>query len=610
MLRLPRANLVASAFALAVAAGVCASVVVPTRADDDAPARVVREVPRVVDPREHRLGELVPDVAFTDIDGVKRSLSALAAEAKALVVVTRSVGCPVGKRYGPELRRLEEAYSARGVAFLFADPIESDDAAALRGERERFGFVAPAVLDADRSIARALGVQTTTEVFVLDPARTLVYRGAVDDQYGIGWGRDAPRRRFLRDALDAVIAGEPPAVEATWAPGCRVETSAGAPAPSADAPTWHGRVSRIVQRNCQGCHRAQGSGPFPLEKLADVRGNREMISFMVENEAMPPWFAAHETGPFENDTSLSERDRKDLLAWIEADCPEGDVADAARPRRFPGGEWSIGKPDLIVGAPKKFDVPAEGTVPYKNVWATSRLKEDRWVEAMEIKPGAPEVVHHVLVLVQYPPGHPRKQPEWRGGIESYFCVMVPGQTVTRFPAGTAKFLPAGARLRFQIHYTPNGTATTDRPRLAFKFADRAPAHELVSQGVHEERFAIPPGVAAHPVKADWTFPKRGKLTGFFPHMHLRGSAFRYELVRTDGTRETVLDVPRYDFNWQLFYRLREPIDVAKGDRIVATGVFDNSADNPANPDPTETVRFGEQTWEEMMIGYIDWYPTE
>jgi peroxiredoxin len=573
-------------------------------ADAEEVAAPVREGPRVLDPREHRVGELVPDVAFTDADGKAGKLSDF--RGKPLVVVARSVTCPICRKYGPRLAALEDEYREKGVAFLVLGVAEHDDEGEIRKDRKTRGFEAPWVPHGKSSLASALGVRSTAEVFVIDGARTLVYRGAVDDQYGLGYALAEPREEYLRRAIDAALSRRPPAVQATTAPGCVIDLSEREEDDA--APTYHGRVSRILDRHCVDCHRDGEAGPFPLDTLEDARGNRAMIRLMVERRLMPPWFAEGDSVPMRNDGSLSERDRGALLAWIEAGCPEGDEGDAAVPiARAPG--WRIGEPDVVLQTPRAIAVPAEGVVPYKYAWIRTDFDEDRWIQAFEVRPTHPQVVHHVLVFAHYPYDHPRAedQPRDRNGLGGYFAAMVPGQGHLVFPDGAARFLPKGTRLRFQIHYTPNGDAVEDQPKLALRFADGPPEREVRSRGIFNTRFEIPPGAARHEVKARVRFGGPVRLLSLTPHMHVRGTAFRYVLHLPDGTRRTLLDVPRYDFNWQLNYELREPIDVPAGAVMHCTAWYDNSARNPANPDPTATVGFGEQTWDEMMIGYVEYH---
>lgn len=574
-------------------------------AADDAPSSP-KEAPRPLDPRACRVGELIDDVALTDIDGKAGRLSDW--RGKTLVVALTNSGCPVCKRYAPRLVELAEEFGKRGVEFLLVDPTENETAAAMRDVAKQRGFKSRFVLDADHAICRALGAQTTPDVFVLDGARTLVYRGPVDDQYGLGYQRERPQHEYLRDALDSVLAGGQPRVAALWAPGCVLGLKPSSATSANGAPTWNGRVSRIVQRNCQECHREGENGPFPLMSLADVKANAETVKLMVGKGAMPPWFADAKCGPFSNDRSLSPCDKADVLAWIKAGCPEGDAKDAPLPVTWETG-WKIGKPDLVVQAARPVAVAATGTMRYQYVVAYPDVDADKWIAAMEVVPTAPQVVHHILVFLRYPKSDPRYAPPEPGeGLEGFFAAMVPGQGVIEFPEGMAKQLPKGAVLVFQVHYTPNGTATTDQPKIAFRWAKRPPEREVHTTGIYDVRFRIPAGAENFEVTASRAIGEDVRVLSFMPHTHLRGKAFRFEIVHLDGRRETLLDVPHYDFNWQLAYRLREPLPVRKGEKLIATGWYDNSAKNPANPDATKTVRFGEQTSDEMMIGFFDWVP--
>ena len=569
----------------------------------DAPVRVA---PEPLDPRLHRVGELVSDLAFVDVDGEKGKLSDYAGN-KATVIAIHSVDCPLSKKYTPKLRRLQEEYGDRGVALIVVNPLEGEKAANVERFQEEFEFGdVRYVLDGKRTIARELGVRTTTDVFVLDASRTLRFRGAFDDQYGLGYNLEDARVNYLTDALDAVLRDQRPETQATTAPGCALEI-APYEAPKDSTITYHNRVSRILQQNCQSCHRPGEVGPFPLLSYTDAKKAKGMIKYTVQNRTMPPWFAEGGDHAWGNDASLSDRDREDLLAWIKNGCPEGEKSDAVVSLDWTEG-WQIGEPDLVVQVPRVFQVPAEGSIPYKYTKVRLPIEEDQWIQAMEIRPTAAPVVHHVLVLIKYPRRHPKEQPDFGDGLGGYFAVMVPGQGPTVFPDGMAKFLPRGSTLIFQMHYTPMGKQMEDQTKMAFQFADQAPTHEVQTKGVAEVRFQIPPRAGNHPVSATHTFTEDTNMLSMFPHMHLRGKAFRYKLTYPDGREEMLLDIPRYDFNWQLSYKFAEPLRIPKGSKLHVTGWFDNSAENPANPAPDSYVRFGEQTWEEMMIGYFDWYP--
>jgi thiol-disulfide isomerase/thioredoxin/mono/diheme cytochrome c family protein len=566
----------------------------------------VREGPAPLDPRAQGVGRLVADVELKDLDGKPLRLASF--RGRPLVVFMTSPDCPVARKYLPVLAAIEKEFAERGVAFVAVNAKGADSAPAMREALAAAGFGGPCAVDPTGALAAALGAVSSTDAFVLDAARTLAYRGAVDDQFGLGYALPKPRRQFLRDALAAVLSGNRPAVEATSAPGCVLEAPKPAAAAAGAAVTYHSRVSRIVQRNCADCHRAGENGPFTLTSYQDVKENLATIRRVVRRGVMPPWFADAKVGHWANDRSLSPADRDDLLAWIDAGAPEGDAADAPVEPKFAAG-WKIGQPDAVFETPYPFKVAATGAMEYQRVLVQTHLPEDRWVTAVEIRPSSPAVVHHVLVFVSYPPDHPRlgEQPRYKDGLDGYFAGLVPGQGHVVYPPGVAKFIPRDALLTFQIHYTPNGTPTEDRPRIGMVFSKGPPEHELSTRGAFNTKFKIPPGDGNFEVTASHLFQFPVRLLSFNPHSHVRGKAYRYEAVYPDGRTETVLEIPRYDFNWQLEYFLREPLDLPAGTRLKVTAWYDNSEKNPANPDPKATVHFGDQTWDEMMIGYFSGY---
>ena len=567
----------------------------------------VRQAPKLVDPRAHNIGRLIPDLEFTDTEGKAGKLSDYK-DKQALVIAVTNKGCPICKKYAPVINEIVEAYREKNVAFLLLNPMENESVDECKDAIGRYGFTARYVPDPKGVIAKALKVNSTGDCFVLDAARTLRYRGAVSDQFGLGYNLDEPRFNYLTDALEAVLAGREVAVPATWAPGCLLELEA---VTASGEITWHNRVSRIVQDNCQECHRAGENGPFELMTYADVKANRTMIKRQVKNKLMPPWFANPEHGEFSNDRSLSDEDREALIGWIDNGCPEGDAKDAPLPKKFTEG-WKIGEPESVLQIEQPITVPAKGKVEYQYVKLKTSFDEDKWVQAMEIRPTAPQVVHHVLIFLKYPRNHPRasEQPDDRGGLAGYFMGMVPGQGEIVFPDGMGKFLPKGAEMTFQIHYTPNGEEVQDQPRLGMIFCKEKPKKEVTTTGVSNVFFEIPAGADNYEVKAIHVAQQDMRVLSLMPHMHVRGKAYKYVAKLPDGEEITLLDIPRYDFNWQLVYVLREPIDLPKGSKIYATGWYDNSDKNPANPDPTKKVRFGEQTWEEMQIGYVNWIPAK
>ncbi len=570
-------------------------------------ADAATEAPRPLAPNEVGIHRLAPAFTATTADGKAFDLVAFAQGKEAVVLAVTSTSCPLSKKYLPTLAKLEKEYAGKGVAFAFVNPVATDkpaDMAAAAGT-----VSGPYLHDKDGSACKALSARTTTEVIVLDAKRTVRYRGAIDDQYGLGYAKEAAGASYLKTALDAVLAGKWPAVRATTAPGCDLDLSS-AKAPAAAKPTYHNRVSRIIQQNCQECHRTGGVGPFAMENVADLTSHKGMMKKVLGNGTMPPWFAAKPAkgthSPFMNDATLPDADKADLLAWFDAGAPEGDVADAPLPRAFPK-DWAIGTPDVVFELPKAVPVKATGVEPYHNYVVETNFKEDKWLKAYEIQPTDPSVVHHVLVFLLTRPKPPFEFLDRPQGAEalSFIAAYVPGNSHQTLPSGFASHIPKGSRLLFQIHYTPNGTAVKDRTKLGMVFADQPPTHELsVSGAANPKALIIPPGEGNHKVVA--TMPRLREdrvVTALSPHMHVRGKACKYEAILPDDTVKVLMEVPSYDFNWQLQYKLAEPITLPKGTRVRFTAWFDNSDKNPANPDPTKTVKWGPQTFDEMNLGY-------
>ena len=598
---------------LPASVGIEAQAVAPPPAAGAASSPLALPSPR--DARMLGVGAHVADADGRDLDGVQRGWRSGRGE-KATVIALTSITCPLCRKFGPSLARVEAPYRERGVKFVFVNVSGTDTVADMRKQAADLGFKGLYLNDAEHRITASLVAHTTTEVFVIDAGNTLVYRGAVSDQYGVGFSHNEPRQRFLEEALDATLAGRAPAVLATNSPGCAIEPpKANAPS-TAETITYARDIARIIQNSCVECHRAGGVGPFALDSFEAVSRRANMIRAVTEEGTMPPWFAAplgdaHAPSPWSNDRGLSDAEKSRIAAWIEAGKPEGARADLPLQRAYPEGKWTIGTPDAVFQLPEPIAIKAEGTMPYQNVLVPTNLAEDRWVKAVQIVPSDPSVVHHVLVFVldektaSDPVARLRLGADEAGG---YWAAYVPGNDAYVLGDGFARRLPAKSSLLFQIHYTPNGKATEDQMKIGIVFTDETPKHLVRTASVVDRRIAIPPGAANHRETAQLRVPADAKVLAFMPHMHVRGKAYRYEFEPADGgARRMLLDIPNYDFNWQLRYELREPLDVPKGSVIHGTAWYDNSANNPANPDPKRTVRWGPQTDDEMMLGYIEYY---
>jgi redoxin/copper type II ascorbate-dependent monooxygenase-like protein/EF hand domain-containing protein len=578
------------------------------------PSTAVRQRPRPLKAGDHGVGRMVADASFTDLAGASYKLSSFSKQ-RAVVLAMTSTSCPLSKRYLPTLSNLASSNSQRGITWVLVNPIATDRSDDIQAAARSVEGNAIYVRDRDGALAKAVGALTTTDVIVLDASRTVVFHGAIDDQYGFGYALDAPKHSYLADALDAILANKQPRVAATEAPGCTLDSPD--QFSEREVLTYHNRISRIVQTNCVECHREGGVAPFALTTHADVAAHAAMIKQVVQSGTMPPWFAASHEAEEErkpkspslwaNDRSLAVAEKKDLFAWVDGGKQEGDERDAPQSLSFPKG-WLIGTPDAVFEFPEPVPVKATGTMPYQNIVIETNLEEDKWVQAIEVQPGNRSVVHHMMVfLLSTEKERASASEEMADERSGFWAIYVPGNSTLIYPEGFAKGLPKGANLRCQVHYTTTGTATTDLSRVGVIYAKQPPQHEVRVVGIGNPRMAIPPGAENHREDGSLRLPFDIQVLSFLPHMHLRAKACRYKVVSPSGETRTLLDIPRYDFNWQLLYRYSQPQEFSRGDSIKFTAWYDNSANNPANPDPTQTVRWGKQTNDEMHLGYVEYF---
>jgi hypothetical protein len=390
---------------------------------------------------------------------------------------------------------------------------------------------------------------------------------------------------------------------------------------SAGAPTFYRDVLPILQQHCQGCHRAGEIGPMPLVTYDQVRPLARVVADSANQRRMPPWFADASIGHFSNDPSLSLDEIKTLESWAEANAPAGNPRDVPPPRRWIRG-WNIPAPDQIVRMPKPVAIPAHGDVQYTYEIVPTGFTEGKWVRMSEIRPTSRESVHHAVVYIRPPDsnwlrhapvGVPFTAADMTDEQDRHdthtmkadiLLVYAPGSSPDNWPDGMAKFIPAGSDLVFQMHYTTHGRATTDQASIGLVFAPHPPAQRVLTLQLTNSDFVIPPGVDDYRVEVHGSLPNDAVLLSFFPHMHLRGKQFEYNILRPDGSAETLLRV-HYNFYWQLSYRLAEPRPLPAGTVLQAVAQFDNSKNNPHNPDPTAAVYWGDQTYDEMMVGFFD-----
>jgi peroxiredoxin len=540
----------------------------------------------------------VPDFALPDSAGVPWRLGD--ARERIVVVTFLAADCPLTRLYVPRLVELQREFGPRGVAFVGIFPNGCDSPAALTRIRRAAGISFPLLKDDGGRVAGRFGVTRTPEVFVV-ARRAVRYQGRIDDQYDTRTHRARPTRRDLAEAIEQLLADKPVSVAVTAPAGCLIARVA--PQPGGRSLTYCRDVAPLLQQHCVNCHRTGQIAPFALTSYRAAAGRAETIREVLEEGRMPPWHADSRFGRFANDPRMSDAEKQVVYDWIDDGCPEGDPAGLPPPRVF-ADTWTIPGPDLVVAMPQPFTVPAQGTVEYQFIEVDPGFREDRWVRAAEVRPGNRKVLHHCTIFLK-PPGW--AEPVAQGALGSYcFIAWAPGTGPLLLPDGIAKLVPAGWHFLFVLHYTPVGSEQSDQTTLALTFAaPQAVKQEVATKIMLDEDLCIPPRVADHRVEQTWRINRPVLLLSLFPHMHLRGKAFRYDVTYPDGSDEVLLDVPRYDFNWQHRYDLAEPKRLPAGSRLRCTAVYDNSADNPANPDPDATVRAGLQSWDEMFNGYFD-----
>ena len=531
------------------------------------------------------VGERVDNFALLDQHGQAHELYYLS-DAKVVALMAHSGACPSFAAHQSAFEAAADAFADRGVAFLMVN----SEAVAERGA---VAASVPVLLDHVGIIGEALRFAAAGEVLLIDTADwRLAHRG--------GPGVDAALEAML--AGNAAPNGEPPS-------GCPAPAAASAGAEVSYAED----VAPILMANCVACHRQGGIGPWAMTDYHMVRGFAPMIREVIRTRRMPPWHADPAHGRCSNDRSLSAEEARALVHWAEAGAPRGEGPDplAGDQRAWP--EWALGEPDLVIDIPA-YDVPATGVVEYQYQRVRNPLDRDVWVRAADILPGDRAALHHVITSFA-PPAPAAEGGEGRdavanrvdgragrrgGGLGGY----VPGMVTDEFPDQTGTLLPANAVLIFQMHYTPYGKAVTDRSRLGLYFHERPPKHRLAGAALLNTKILIPPHAKAHSDSAERVFKRDVLVYDLLPHAHYRGKASEFRAFYPDGTEELLLSVPNYDFNWQTTYVFEEPKVLPAGTRLVHRTWWDNSAQNPANPDPAREVPWGRQSWDEMLFGAL------
>jgi hypothetical protein len=519
--------------------------------------------------------------------------------------------CPISKLNLAKQLELIRLYSDQEVQFLFASvaPLKNESMIQLFAENP--GLEQMTMDWSDLSMQQDLNASRTTECLIFDERATLQYRGAFSDQYGLGFKKEQAGREYVKQALAALLNEQKVEWQATTAPGCELDQVNQVPTNLKRPLTYCDQVSRVIQANCLECHDSGGVAPFELTSYESLIEHAGMIKKMVEKGAMPPWFAdGKKDGShyWKNDRSLTVVEKQVLLGWLSGERARGDelVGPVTKKKRL---DWSLKRVDEVLRTDKPILVKATGIMPYQRVQIKTHFNEDKWVVGYEIRPKHPSVVHHVLVHVMDEKKGKLRQLVNRseGREDGYWAAYVPGNTSRVYSEGFARRLKAGAVLQMQIHYTPKGKEVEDEIEIGLQFSDQPPAHEIHTIALSNPRLMIPAHEQNHQEIIEKKIPKDITILSMMAHMHLRGKSAKLEWLNKGGSYEVLMNLPHYDFNWQLSQDLVEPLPIKAGEKLKFTAVYDNSVNNPANPNPNQMVRWGAQTYEEMMITYLEYY---
>ncbi len=545
------------------------------------------------------VAERADDFRLVDADGRAHDLYRLK-DASAIVLATHALGASDMKKFAPELEKLRAAYADKGVEFRMLNATGIDDRDSVAAEAAALGINIPVLMDDMQLVSGHLGVTKSSEVFVINPKTwEVAYHGALNRS--LATGKKPKGNTYAADALDAVIAGEAVAVDTVAAKG----TAIAFPDRTPSAKAAHANISYtetvapILEAKCVSCHQEGSIAPFAMDRYEVVKGFAPMIRESIRTDRMPPWDVDAHVGTFKDDKSLSEEQARTLINWIEAGAPRGEGEDPLAAERHVAPEWPLGEPDMIVDIPT-YNVPAAGVVDYQYPVIDNPLSEGKWIKASTAKVSDRQTVHHILS--SHVPEGSRDLQSGGGALGGTVGGYTVGMESVVQPEGIGVYVPAGGSFAYQMHYTPYGKESVSAEQIGLYFYDEDEKPELIMREMPlvDQFIKIPPHDGNHKEVAYFNFPHDAILHTAVVHAHYRGTYSKLELQTPDGKRETVLNVPFYDFNWQRMYEFEEPIDIPAGSKLIATYIYDNSARNPANPDPSKEITWGDQSFEEMF----------
>jgi hypothetical protein len=520
-------------------------------------------------------------------------------DAKAIVIITHANGCPIVRNLSPAIKALKARYEGQGVQFLMLNSAVQDSMEAIAQEKAEYGIDIPILKDANQLVGEQLGVTRTAEFFVVDPKTwKITYRGPLDDRLDYGSQKASAEHTWAADAIEATLAGRQPMAASKMSPGCLVDFPDRGKVAQI---SYSKQVAPILEKKCASCHTEGGIGPFAMSSYEMVKGFSPMIREVLRTDRMPPWNVDPHVGKWADDKSLTPAEIKTVVHWVEQGAPRDGTTDpmAVAAKKRVVSEWPLGKPDLVLEIPK-YTIPASGVVDYQRPIVRNPLTEGKWVRASTYVVNQRQAVHHFLsgYLKEVPADGKGNESRWGASMGGYAV----GAESTQWPKNVGSYLPPGGAIGFQAHYTPFGKEVTDASKIGLYFYKDGEKPGLVMRNsvVVDNTIVIPAGEARHKETAYIDFPKEALLYSAFPHAHYRGYASDLWIQYPDGAKKLLLAMPRYDFNWQREYTFSEPVKVPAGSKLIAHYWYDNSKQNPANPDATKTIVWGDQSWEEMF----------
>ena len=524
---------------------------------------------------------------------------------KAIVLFVQGNGCPIVRNAIIDYHSIILDYSETGFIFFMINSNIQDSRESINKESINYGFKIPVLVDSAQLIADELDIKITAEVIILHPiTREILYRGPINDRLDYEVQKNKPSATYLRDALDAILKNKKLESRKEMARGCKVTRLSLLNENTKE--TYTNDIAPILEKQCVKCHNDGGIAPWSMSDYKTITGWSAMIKQVLLSKRMPPWKADPEVGEFQNSFAIEDSNVRKIISWIDNGLEYGKGLDILTQIPPLQGDWKEGIPDEVIVLKEEI-IPASKLIPYRYQKITLDLSSDTWLRGVEIKPGNTKVVHHIVLTNtdknKQSPITSRKQRPWT---DNFIALAGGADQVTFFPKGTGVFIPQGTSLTVQIHYTSTGKIEKDQTKIGFYYHKDVPEKEFYALSPSNTDFEIPPFGKNILLTSEDVISKDIKIYYVAPHMHYRGKSIKFKVLLPNNSIRTIVSVPDYNFNWQWLYKLKEPISIPKGSKIIVEGIYDNTYQNPLNPDPTKELHYGIHSTDEMLIGFFNY----